>query len=1174
MTTKRISILSLTAVLILVMAVTAGFILSSLTGSYVGGEVRIAKADVMVNNITVDTSTMTIYNENIAAAAPSDAVAIATAEELRDFLNGSASYGYLTADLSYDKEAMASARTFAEGRTLNGNGHTLTLTATVSNATSENFGLLVDVNEGTLENLKVVYSSNLTVGNAGTVWAQNNVGILTGKNNGIIRNCDLSVSGSFTYNYNNSQIDAVENKNEVFVTAFGGFAGANSNLITNILLQYQGAQIALNTTASSATQTRLDAKAVFGGAVGASLDASSECSNVIAVSDASTNVSLSASATDGDGETGVSYREAAAVQANISASPNLAGKVDNVITYWQGNYNSLSNATSVSKNAVVNSGSATNVTAVDMSLGLYKDQMQTGHVNFITLNNSTAKISVRDGVQYLQMTPSDNRVMATQEFKKYSALNTEDTASYANLPASGTENIYMQPDKQNGFTLELPAYQTSTGNYWSLAYDTYERIKLTLTQDTFDYTGADYISTLFLYGSTPITGSNLNLKNGSKPITQVMLPGTYDIVFGTTTSNVGYVDVENKLIAIDEDQEDYVITVNYANIASVPAETDWLPSFRYNFIINGVEANAADGYVYEVNGSLPKQVEGLIMESDFDTSSSGRTYKVYLTKDGNRVTNTIEFNVKVDANAPVISDVTFDKPVDVYYNQNFVTLKAFDYASGVASITLNNKAMSYDEVNGVYEGAVQDGKNVVVATDAAGNQSTYEFEAKIDVVKPVLKYDFYYYDANGEKQTYTTIGYKNSYTLYANLLNTVFGNAGGKIYYQYVGEEEWLEYTDVIEFRTSAKVKFKAVSNTLDYGTDAAYEVDSGTYLYFNVGLKEIVVTDRDIVIGNKDKTFDGTDNYIGTLAFADNVEFDTTGLTLKAYYAQTNAGNDIAITVVVLCDKEDVHVINETSVYTGNILKKEITVTVANAEKVASQENPVFTYTADQINGFEEEIILTTDATVSSLPGTYDILLAETEYKNYVVTSFVKGVLTVNKYVIDRMVYDFTTISGLDTSNVKGVVVGFKQLSGEYVDFTVSYEYSASKDGTYEACDGMTLAGYYRVILSLPEDMKASYEIKSGLESFIVKVIDAEMFTPEVESGESEALEYFENYAQGNADADNTTIVKDYDTFTNPQYVVILAVFCLCILATIFAVSCGKILIEKHRDSNRNKKA
>lgn len=1174
MTTKRISILSLTAVLILVMAVTAGFIFSSLTGSYVGGEVRIAKADVMVNNITVDTSTMTIYNENIAAAAPSDAVAIATAEELRDFLNGSASYGYLTADLSYDKEAMASARIFAEGRTLNGNGHTLTFTATVSNATSENFGLLVDVNEGTLENLKVVYSSNLTVGNAGTVWAQNNVGILTGKNSGIIRNCDLSVSGSFTYNYNNSQIDAVENKNEVFVTAFGGFAGANSNLITNILLQYQGAQIALNTTAGSATQTRLDAKAVFGGAVGASLDASSECSNVIAVSDASTNVSLSASATDGDGETGVSYREAAAVQANISASPNLAGKVDNVITYWQGNYNSLSNATSVSKNAVVNSGSATNVTAVDMSLGLYKDQMQTGHVNFITLNNSTAKISVRDGVQYLQMTPSDNRVMATQEFKKYSALNTEDTASYANLPASGTENIFMQSDKQNGFTLELPAYQTSTGNYWSLAYDTYERIKLTLTQDTFDYTGADYISTLFLYGSTPITGSNLNLKNGSKPITQVMLPGTYDIVFGTTTSNVGYVDVENKLIAIDEDQEDYVITVNYANIASVPAETDWLPSFRYNFIINGVEANAADGYVYEVNGSLPKQVKGLIMESDFDTSSAGRTYKVYLTKDGNRVTNTIEFNVKVDANAPVISDVTFDKPVDVYYNQNFVTLKAFDYASGVASITLNNKAMSYDEVNGVYEGAVQDGKNVVVATDAAGNQSTYEFEAKIDVVKPVLKYDFYYYDANGEKQTYTTIGYKNSYTLYANLLNTVFGNAGGKIYYQYVGEEEWLEYTDVIEFRTSAKVKFKAVSNTLDYGTDAAYEVDSGTYLYFNVGLKEIVVTDRDIVIGNKDKTFDGTDNYIGTLAFADNVEFDTTGLTLKAYYAQTNAGNDIAITVVVLCDKEDVHVINETSVYTGNILKKEITVTVANAEKVASQENPVFTYTADQINGFEEEIILTTDATVSSLPGTYDILLAETEYKNYVVTSFVKGVLTVNKYVIDRMVYDFTTISGLDTSNVKGVVVGFKQLSGEYVDFTVSYEYSASKDGTYEACDGMTLAGYYRVILSLPEDMKASYEIKSGLESFIVKVIDAEMFTPEVESGESEALEYFENYAQGNADADNTTIVKDYDTFTNPQYVVILAVFCLCILATIFAVSCGKILIEKHRDSNRNKKA
>ena len=1174
MTTKRVSILSLTAVLILLMAVTAGFIFSSLTGSYVGGEVRIAKADVTVNNITVDTSTMTIYDENIAATAPSYAVAIATAEELRDFLNGSASYGYLTADLSYDKEAMASVRTFAEGRTLNGNGHTITLTATVSNATSENFGLLVDVNEGTLENLKVVYSSNLTVGNAGAVWAQNNVGILTGKNSGIIRNCDLSVSGSFTYNYNNTQIDAVENKNDVFVTAFGGFAGANSNLITNILLQYQGAQITLNTYANYTSQIRLDAKAVFGGAVGASLDASSECSNVIAVSDATTSVSLSASKTDGNGETGVSYREAAAVQANISAKSNLAGKVDNVIVYWQGSYDSLTNGTSISRNAVVNSGNATNVTAVDMSLGLYKDQMQNGNINFLTLHNSTAKISVRDGVQYLQIAPSDNRVMATQEFKKYVTLNTEDTASYENLPVSGMENIYLQPEKQNGFTLELPAYQTSTGSYWSLTYDTYERAKLTLTKDTFEYTGTDYINTLFLCGSTPVTGGNLNLKNGSKPLSQVMLPGVYNIAFGSMTSNIAYVDAENKLIALDEDQKDYVITINYANIATIPAETDWLPSFRYNFLINGAEENAADGYVYEVNGSLPKQVEGLIMESDFDTSSTGRTYKVYLTKDGNRVTNIVEFNVKVDANAPVISDVTFDKPVDVYYNQNFVMLKAFDYASGVANITLNNKPMSYDDVNGVYEGAVQNGKNVVVAIDAAGNQSTYEFEAKIDVVKPVLKYDFYYYDANGEKQTYTTIGYKNGYTLYANLLNTVFGNAGGKIYYQYIGEDEWLEYTDVIEFRTSAKVKFKAVSNTLDYDSDAAYEVDSGTYLYFNVGLKDIVVTDRDIVIGNKDKTFDGTNNYVGTLVFADNVEFDTTGLTLKAYYAQTDAGNGIAITVEVLCDREDVHVINETTVYTGNILKKEISVSVANAEKVASQENPVFTYTTNQIEGFEEEIILTTDATVSSLPGTYDILLAETEYKNYVVTSYVKGVLTINKYVIDRMVYDFTTISGLDTSNIKAVVVGFKQLNGEYVDFVVSYEYSASKDGAYEACEGMSLAGYYRVILSLPEDMKASYEIKAGLESFIVKVIDAEMFTPEVEGGENEALEYFENYAQGNTDADNTTIVKDYETFTNPQYVVILAVFCLCILATIFAVSCGRILIEKHKDSNRNKKA
>lgn len=1173
MKTKSLSVFTLSTVLILLLALTLGVLFTSQREEYAGGEVSISATDVSFNNFTVSTSTMTEYDANIASTAPSDAVAIGSQGELRDFLNGGAAYGYLTADFTYDKEAMGSNRTFAAGRTLNGNGHTLTLTATANYATSENFGLLVDVNDGILENLKIVYSSSLTVGNAGSVWAQNNVGILTGKNNGIIRNCDLLVTGSFTYNYNNTRIDNVANKNDVFVTAFGGFAGGNSNLITNILLEYRGARITLYTYANYTSTFRIDSKSVFGGAVGTSLDASSECSNVMAVSDSSTSISLTAEKTDGGNDKGVSYREAASVQSNISTRGDLVGKVDNVVVYWLGSYSSLTNGTIVNKNAAVNSGNVTNSTVVDISQGAASDQKGESDANYITLSGCTAKISVKDGVQYVQVAPTSNRLIAMQSFTPYSTLDTVDGRAFEGLPATGVTGIYDQPEKRGGYVLEIPAYQTDKTNYWALAFESYGTAELTFAGDNYTYTGKDYKDGLFLCNSTPVAGNGIKLVDDEgKTVSQLKMPGTYKFSLGAITADVAYVDTENKIMALVGEDKEYTMTIDYADIASIPSETDWLPSFKYIFMINGAESNAADGYVYEVNGSLPKQVDGLVMESDFDTTAAGRTYKVYLTRDGLRVTNPVEFTVKVDANAPVISDVTFDKPVDTYYSKNFVTLKADDYASGVASVTLNGKAMNYDGVNSAYSASLVNGTNTVVATDYAGNKNTYSFDAKIDVVKPVLKGTYYYFDESGTKHTYTTLGFKNNFALYADLGNTVFGNSGGTIYYLYEGEDEWREYTDVLEFRKTCKVMFKAVSNTLDYDTDTVYESISKGYLYFNVALNEIEINADDLVITGLDKTFDGTNEFKGTVKFADGVTFDTAGLTVKAYYSQINAGKNVEITVEITTDKENVVVVNNVSGIVGEIFKKEIAVEVNDAEKTASYKNPVFTYTSNQIAGFEEDIILYTDADEASLPGSYDILLAETEYDNYTVTSFVKGVLTVHKYVIDRMVYDFTTISGLDTSNVKGVVVGFKQFGGGYVDFIVNYEYSATADGTYEACDGMAAAGYYRVLLSLPEEMSASYEIKEGLESFIVKVIDAEIFTPEVESGEDSALEYMEDYANVSTDTDNTTVVKDYQNINSHEYVVMLSVFCLCILVTVFAIGCTRVIADKHRDDRRRK--
>ncbi len=1190
MKAKRISVLSLSAVftaVILLIALTAGVCLSSGATAYVGNDIAVSKTNVSANNITVETSSMTKYDENIASTAPLGAVAIASAEALKSFLDSTAVYGYLTADFTYDKEAMASNRTFAAGRTLNGNGHTLTLTSTASYATTQDFGLLVDVNDGTIENLKIVYSSSLTVGNASSYWAQNNVGILTGVNNGVIRNCDLFVSGSFTYNYNNTQIDNVANKDDVFVTAFGGFAGANSNLITNILLEYSGANITLYTYANYNSQIKLDSKAIFGGAVGTSLSVESECSNVIAISDSSTSVKLNASKTDGGGQTGLAYREAAAVQGNISTKvATTAGKVDNVIVYWRGSYSDLTNGTNIAQNAVVNCGPNSNVTVLDIGSGSDSDQCgcegdkhAKSLANYVVLTGCTASIRLEDGKQIITVTPDSGKIMAKQQFYKKKG-ETDDNSKYEGVPSNGEEKVYLDEAKQSGYTLEIPAYQpcnsasgSESGNdyYWSLSLYAYEKVTLDFAKSDFVYTGTDYINEVFTCNGEAVSGNMLNLLNNGKTLSQMILPGEYNLTLGTLASNIAYVNDDKGQIAIAEDSSVYKVNIALAKITSLPTINDWSDSFNFDFTYENATENGANGYVYTVNGSLPKQVDGLNMSSNFDTPVNGRTYTVYLTLNGTQVTEPISFNVKVDANDPVISDVVFDRPLDSYYSKNAVTIRAYDAASGIAGVTLNNKAMTYDEQSDTYTASLVNGKNTIVVTDNVGRTATYECNAKIDLVKPVLSYKFYYYN-NGVYTSYAPNKDVNS-SVYIDLSGTRFGEAGGNIYYMKEGGE-WQLYDGILVIDEPTKLRFKAESNTVDYDTDQIYVTELPTFLNFKANTTEIVVNNEDIVISGTDKVFDGTTTFKGNLSFANSVTFDTSTLSIVAEYADVNAG-EVAINIKVVSSDDKYKIVSNLSGFKGNILKKEITVAINNAEKIVSQKLPVFTYTSDQIEGYEEQLVLTTDAGMYSVPGEYDIVIGQTEYKNYVVKTFTKGTLTVNKYVIDRMVYDFTTITGLDTNNAKGVVVGFKQFSGEYVDFIVSYEYSPVKDGVYEACDGMTKAGYYKVILSLPETMQGSYEIKSGLETFIVKVVDAAMFETEVEveEGKEESLVHFENYVKDNTDADNTAIVKDYEFINNPEYVVVLAVFCLCIIAMFFAIGCGKVIIEKHKN-NRNKKA
>lgn len=1202
MKTRRLSIISLAGVILLIAALTLGVCMTAEVGAYGNSDVQLSKTDVTVNNITVDTSSMTEYDENIAANAPEGAVSIASAEDLKNFLNGSSSYGYLTQDISYDKETMGSNRTFASGRTLDGNGHTITLTATVSMATTYSFGLLVDYNNGTIKNIKFNYGATVSLENNSSYMQTNHVGLICGENNGVVENCDLYVTGSFSYTYKNGTVGNIgEERHKVFRIFFGGITGANNGIIKNVVSEYSGANISLTTSVcSTGGNYSLNGTAVFGGVSGRSISNSSEIRNVIAVSDSSTSITVSSNKADKTGifgtttEAGKSYREAAAVQCgNSDYSQATPGMVDNVIVAWQAPYNNLTVGGNISQNAVVHCGPNTNVTVLDTNF--HTDHCGCGtsdnagehtisYGNFFALSHVSVNIGIKDGKQIITAKPEEGYALVSQNFTKYSDLNVEDKSSYDGVPSNGTTNLLDMAAEDGTYTIEIPAYQpcnltdnTNTGNqyYWRLDYVAYKKVELGFSSQELVYTGQNYLDSILTYSyagsSYALAANQVNLLNNGTAITQMVMPGEYNLSFGNIKENekISYIDHENGIVAF-VDNKITNVKIDYADIVRPSGIDGWLDKVNINFLLQNAVEGAADGYVYTVNGSLPKSVKGLNMSSAFDTPVDGRTYTVYLTKNGQKVSNPIEFTVKVDANAPVFGEISFDYPIEEYYSQNRITLKISDMASGINSVMMNNVAMDYDSASGTYSAKLANGTNRIEAKDNVGNVAVYEVEAKIDNVVPVFNPSIYYYDDAGIKQNYTGSVLATS-TVYFDLSNNTFGNGGGTIYYA-LDDGEWQVLDGILAITESHDVKFKAISNTVDVSTGEHYSFETKN-MNVNVQLKDIVITSDDIVIGGVDKYFDGTNEFKGTVSFTEESGLNGLGLTLNAVYADVNSG-EVEIIINIESPSDKLRIINEISGIKGNILKKEITVTIDNVSKQYGQQNPALTYTSDMIEGFEENIEIITDAATDSVPADYAITVGNTEYRNYVVKSVVKGILTVDKFVIDRMVYDFTTITGLDTNNAKGVVVGFKKANGEYTQFEVKYGYSAVKDGEFVDCEGMTLAGYYKVTLALPEGMQEYYEIKSGLESFIVKVIDSSIFEAEVESGEDETLEYVENYAKDDTDKDNAVIVKDYSYINSPDYVIVLSIFCACLLAVIFSIGCGKVLVQKRRDNNRNKKA
>ncbi|MDE6372623.1 MAG: hypothetical protein K2L61_03660, partial [Clostridia bacterium] len=404
--------------------------------------VRLSNTDVTV---IAETSTKSSSSpDKVPEDAPDGAVAISTLDELKGFIRGNEVYGYLTNNIedTLDWEGIGAQTVFSAERTLNGNGYSIKLADTTSTKTGNNgntsgyaegfvdpletnssiagvairrsYGMLVDYNLGTIKNVKFIYNSTSATiknndqdGSGGdkTMYA-NFVGIVCGTNTGRIENCDLDVSGAFTYNYENGKIgDDSSNRNNRFDTMWGGIAGRNGGVIKNITAQYTSFTLNLYTKAQNTktgTGTKAtNAKSCAGGIAGRNVVGTTneikdtEVSNIIILG-SGVKFNVSADGVDplfADPEV---FREYGAVVCGNSNYSHGVGdkadkqaKVDNIIVDFEVT-GSFTMGTKMSRNAVVFCGKSTNVTILTVSDKVSDNQhvdYQTDHCNCGANNN-------------------------------------------------------------------------------------------------------------------------------------------------------------------------------------------------------------------------------------------------------------------------------------------------------------------------------------------------------------------------------------------------------------------------------------------------------------------------------------------------------------------------------------------------------------------------------------------------------------------------------------------------------------------------------------------------------------------------------------------------------------------------------------------------------------------
>lgn len=441
----RVKVISIVSIIALILAIAVGIVLSAAATSN-NSQVR-ERAGITNTDVTVDAKSSTRTDETIPDGV--DVTEIATAEGLQEFINlavedGHRYYGILTADIALDWSGVGSQAYLAEQKTIDGNGHTVTLSdaqaiANVSNKTGDNaslsgsdgvvagvqggftdpldgstnsagrnYGMFVDFNMGTIKNIKFCYSQTAhSVANNKNVLNKNYIGIVCGTNAGTISNCDLKVEGSndaraeFGYYY--CQGSGSGQVTEIFTTIFGGIAGRNGGVISGITATYSNFNLIVNTRGqSSGFRATADARVSIGGIAGVMYSTKAECSNIIILAEDTMDVTMTAQRQNAVTASGVAYREIAAVvpgnseyshgEGGIGSSESTQGMVNNIIVDFNANVNSHTMGDTYSRNGVVFCGRSYNVTMLIIT-NKYPDGLnqhidyQTDNCNCITSND-------------------------------------------------------------------------------------------------------------------------------------------------------------------------------------------------------------------------------------------------------------------------------------------------------------------------------------------------------------------------------------------------------------------------------------------------------------------------------------------------------------------------------------------------------------------------------------------------------------------------------------------------------------------------------------------------------------------------------------------------------------------------------------------------------------------